>query len=166
MLVAKQGYVTTQQANQLVHQAITVANGNAAVWRMYDRMTSQDAYKALADQKSPLYERTAKVLQDRRLGSPLQQDPLTREPLTGPVPFDKWQFRDLESLRFGADYAAMELAREAEAAAVGAASATAAQQAGNLSPTPQATGGSAPSTGKPDVGSLVNASGEVSESLS
>lgn len=164
-LLAKQGYVTTAQANALVQQAITTVNGNAAVWRMHDRLTAQESYKSLTDVKSPLYERTAKVLQERRLGAPLQADPITGEPLTGPVPFDRWQFRDLEALRFGADYASMELEKEAKAAEAAKASATVAQQAGNLSPTPQATGGAAAPAGTPDLTTSVTPGGEISPEL-
>lgn len=148
-LLNQQGFVTTAQAQQLMQQAAQIANGNNAVWRMHDRLTMQEAYKDLSNSKSKLYERTAKILQDRRLGVPLQADPVTGEPLQGAVPFDRWQYRDLESLRLGADLAAMELSKEAVADGASKAAAEAAQGAGDLSPAPGTTTGAAPA-GKPD----------------
>lgn len=164
-LLAKQGYVTTAQASQLASQAYHQASSNAAVWRMYDRMTAQEPYKALADPASPLSVRTAKLLLEHKLGAPLQADPVTGEPLTGAVSFDRWSFRDLTSLSLGAKLAAGELEQEAKVASSATASAVAAQGAGALSPTPQATSGAA-GPGKPDASTMVTPGGEVSPELS
>lgn len=131
-LLNKQGYVTTAQAQQLAHQAVAAAVGTQAVWRMYDRLTAQEAYKPLADAASPLSQRTAKVLQERSLGRPLTHDPVTGQELAGPVPFDRWQYGSLDALPLAADLAAMALEKEAKAAEASKQQAAQAQGAAQL----------------------------------
>ena len=127
------GYVTAAQAQAMAAQALQVASGNFQVVRNYDRLTSQESYKSLADTSSKLYERTGRVLQERNWGRPVAIDPFTGQAVTGTVPFDRWQYRDLQDLQSAADLASMQLEKEAKAADAAQAQAQAAQGAAGLS---------------------------------
>lgn len=107
-LMKQQGFLTQDQAQQwadnAASRAYNAARGDFMVMRNYDRLTGQDRYKDLANPDSELSKRTARILQERKLG----------EPLEGAKTFDGWRYGTLESLQMGADLARLELHEEAQ----------------------------------------------------
>ena len=103
--------------------------------RTYDRLTTQDSYKPLAKYDSDLSKRTAKILESRGMGQPLENA----------QGFDQWRYAKLDDLQTAADVARLQLSEEAASAAAAAAGGQANQQAAGLSV--GAPGAAAPVTG-------------------
>lgn len=122
-LLDQQGYITAQQAQQLMAQAYQAARGDAMVWRAYDRLTAQEPYRDLAKPDSKLSQYTASILKERKLGEPLSEG----------AGFDQWRYASLEALQLGADLARLKLHEEAQAASAQAQQAGAEQAAAGLS---------------------------------
>ena len=111
-----QGFLTADQAQQWAGQAAQqgyqAARGDFMVMRNYDKLTSQERYKDLANPDSELGKRTSRILQERKLA----------EPLNGAKTLDGWRYANLEALQMGADLARLELHEEGlKNAAAGAA---------------------------------------------
>lgn len=120
----KAGYVTMAQAQALANQAYELAHGNARVWRTYDKVTSQEKYKDLANAESDLYKRTVRLGQERQLLRPM--DPAQKN-------LDTWWWANLEALQMAADLARLEAHEAAQQAAASTATGQAAQEKAGLS---------------------------------
>lgn len=101
------GYVTPQQAQQLMNQAYQAATGAFMVARNYDKLTANEKYAPLSDYSSDMSKRTARILEERNLGKPLE----------GAKGFDQWNYSGIEALQFGADMARLEMIEESQKSA-------------------------------------------------
>lgn len=159
-LFKAQGFVTNQQLQQLVGQAQSgayqMARGDAMLWRNFDRMIGAEkpgkdgkSYKPYADlgkYDSDFSKRTAKILQEKGWGQPMN------EKASG---FDTdWRYADMKSLEWAADLARLEMANEAPAAEASAAAAASAGAAAALSGAPGTGSGVGAGAGKPDFSSM------------
>ncbi len=158
-LIAQKGYLTRAEAEKLADARAQMyagtVMGNARVWRNYDKLTVNEKYKALADMKSDLSTRTARILQERGFGQPMSEEAKG---------FDEWRYRDIGDLQFAADLARIEAQEQGAVAAASTASAAEAQAAAGLTAVPAGTGGAAAGNGKPDFAAMGSAS-EVLDAL-
>lgn len=148
-ILAKKGYLTRAEAEKLADAraqmyAGTVL-GNARVWRNFDKLVTNEKYKALSDMKSDLSMRTARILQERRYGAPMSEEA---------GGFDEWRFREIGDLQLAADLGRLEIAEETKANAASTASATEAQAGAALTAAPAGSGGAAAGGGRPDFSQM------------
>ena len=139
------GFLTQKQfqdgVSAATQQAIQAANANTHLFLGMRDLLAQEDYKSLSDYASPLSKRTAEILQERRIGAPLE----------GAKHWRQWNYADLDSLQFAADRAMIDLAKQAKATEASTAAAQSAQQAAGLS---AGTGGAAEGTGKVDISKM------------
>lgn len=107
-LVARQGFITQEQANRLAQQAAAqgyqAARGDFMVLRNVDRLMGRDTYKDLSDYSSDMSKRTARIMSERQLGKPLD----------GAKGWDQWQYQTVDSLQLAADLARVEAFEESQ----------------------------------------------------
>lgn len=158
-LFKAQGFVTNQQLDTLIKQAqgaaYQMARGDAMLWRNFDKMVAREKqgkdgkpykpYSDLDNYGSDFAKRTAKILQDKRWGEPMNEK-------AGSFATD-WRYADMQALEWAADLARLEMANEAPVVAASAASAEGAQAAAALSPTP-GTSSATPATTRPDFSKM------------
>lgn len=130
-LMRRQGYVTTEQAQQLQQEAVTrayaMARGDLMVLREIDRATG--TYKDLGDFASPMSKKTLDVLQKEGYGA------LRRDAAGASVTPQSWEdltYSDVRALSRAARIAQAELTLESQQSAGAEAAARAAAGAAGM----------------------------------
>lgn len=148
-LLASQGYVTAQQAQQLANQAYQSARGDFLVLRTIDRLLGNEKYKDLSLYDSPLSKKTMEILQGKG-ARPVQGEGVVVDG------WDKWQYPAVGSLQEAADLARVALWEEQQAGQSAVAAAQANQGAAGLAQ----PGGGVPGAGTPGDDSWKKAADE------